>query len=194
MKKQINQIWHDMLAELYKEHEDLYILFQNALPLTLTPDLVNIAFYDSYENVMDKLFNSHDKNDLIQWCFQQVAFPVKRIKYYDIRELEKETQKDSRCESPIEELFFEACRKYGVEVMPQYEIGRYRIDFVMPEQKVAIELDGHDYHKTKAQRTNDTERERYLQKQGWQVIRFTGTEIYKNVQQCVQDVIDIIAV
>lgn len=96
-------------------------------------------------------------------------------------------------ESPIEKMFF--CKCLNVEelweVQPQYEIasdGRsYRADFALPDKKIVFELDGHEFHKSKEQRTNDARRERAFQKQGWKVVRFTGTEIYNNLSQCVRD-------
>ena len=59
---------------------------------------------------------------------------------------------------------------------------------------MAIEIDGHEFHKTKEQRTKDTKRERYLQSKGWQVVRFTGTEIFENVYGCVEEVKNLVAV
>lgn len=99
----------------------------------------------------------------------------------------------SNCESPIEEQFWEIALAQDKlpGLIPQFQIGGYRIDFALPEQKIAIELDGHDYHKSKDQRTYDAKRERDLQKLGWTVIRFTGTEVYKNVYKCIEDVKDI---
>lgn len=195
VKKQINKIWDEMLEILKQEHAGLYNIFVNgAIPLQLTKECVSIGFYDSYSSFASMFLDSHDKYDLIQHCFQRISYPVQDIKYHDIADLEKyEMQNDVECESPIERRFFLACQN-RLSVIPQYQIGNYRIDFALPEQRVAIELDGHEYHKTKEQRTNDASRERYLQKHGWQVIRFTGSEIYKDVQRCIQDVLEIISV
>jgi very-short-patch-repair endonuclease len=54
---------------------------------------------------------------------------------------------------------------------------------------VCVELDGHDYHKTKEQRTSDAQRQRWLEMNNWRVIRFTGTEVHKNVWSCVKQTI-----
>lgn len=98
----------------------------------------------------------------------------------------------NRCESPIEELFWEIARERIPGLIPQYTFGSYRIDFALPQRRIAIELDGHEYHKTKEQRTNDAIRERNLQEMGWTVIRFTGTEIHQNVNRCISQAIRII--
>lgn len=96
------------------------------------------------------------------------------------------------CESPIELRFFVFSMHKIPNLRPQVVVGPYRVDLAIPEKKVAIELDGHEFHKTSNQRTHDAQRERYLQKQGWQVIRFTGKEIHKDVFACIDDAIQII--
>ena len=51
------------------------------------------------------------------------------------------------------------------------------------EQKMLfIELDGHDYHKTKDQRINDSIKRTIAANEGWQMNVVTGTQIYQNVQ------------
>ena len=57
---------------------------------------------------------------------------------------------------------------------------------------MVLELDGHDFHKTRQQRTRDAKRDRYLQMNGWQVIRFTGTEIHHDVLGCIEEAKKII--
>ncbi|MBE7468265.1 MAG: hypothetical protein DPW09_34290 [Anaerolineae bacterium] len=74
----------------------------------------------------------------------------------------------------------------------QVWIDKYRVDFYLSDKRVIIELDGHDGHKSKEDRTRDAKRERYLERKGYRVIRFTGSEIYKNARQCVQEVVDFL--
>lgn len=107
-----------------------------------------------------------------------------------------------QCESPIEILFWNTAyfelSRFG-EFSPQMPVGPYRIDFTLteipdaPTVKVAIELDGHDYHKSVGQRNWDTERDRYLMRNGWQVIRFTGSQVYQDTQKCVEEAKELIA-
>jgi len=92
----------------------------------------------------------------------------------------------AQAESPIEHKLIYAMMKNGMvrECTAQLEIDNYRIDFAFEKQKLAVELDGHEYHKTKEQRTRDSKRDRKLTSLGWSVIRFTGSEIHENVIQC----------
>lgn len=90
--------------------------------------------------------------------------------------------------SPIEKMFMERWRAmYGNSVVSQYEVPgfRYRVDFAFPKQKVAIELDGYQYHSSKEQFTNDRKRQRDLEMAGWRFVRFSGSEIHNNLDACV---------
>ncbi len=96
-------------------------------------------------------------------------------------------------ESPIEEKFYDTATRLGLQLSPQFEIRSgghaFRADFAIPSKRIAIEIDGHEYHKTKEQRTNDAQRERAMQREGWKVIRFTGSEVFKNCEKCVREVV-----
>jgi very-short-patch-repair endonuclease len=95
--------------------------------------------------------------------------------------------------SPIEQSFLEAANGRIAGLEREQWIGRYRVDFLIREKRFVIELDGHDYHKTKQQRTSDASRQRYLQGLGYTVIRFTGSEIYKDVSKCVAETIQLLS-
>lgn len=85
-------------------------------------------------------------------------------------------------------------------IVPQLEIGRYRVDFGVawyrPESglvMVAVECDGHEFHeKTKEQAQRDKSRDRALMGMGWPVLRFTGSEIYRDASNCAESVADAI--
>ena len=88
----------------------------------------------------------------------------------------------------------------GVEITPQKEIGPYRVDFFLEYRgpylinfdscqtteservkKIVVELDGHAFHdKDEKQRRYEKRRDRYLQKQGYKVFRYTGSEVFKD--------------
>ncbi len=97
------------------------------------------------------------------------------------------------CESPAEVWFYLCSYTQLPGLKPQLPIGPYRVDFALPDKNVVIEIDGHEYHKTQAQRTNDAKRERYLQLEGWRVIRFTGLEVYHDKFSCVAEATKLIA-
>ncbi|HGN9466903.1 TPA: endonuclease domain-containing protein [Providencia stuartii] len=68
---------------------------------------------------------------------------------------------------------------------------RYRVDFILMDARLIIELDGHDYHSSKEQLKNDAKRQRYLTRAGYTIIRYTGSEIHEDCAACVEEVRDI---
>lgn len=119
-----------------------------------------------------------------------------------------------RTESPVEQLFLLAANekanapkwslfKNGVLseqilVTPQYPVNiknhHYRVDFGISYYSghtnkystIFVEIDGHDFHeRTKEQVTHDKQRERLLVNKCDSLIRFTGSEIYKDPYGCV---------
>lgn len=66
--------------------------------------------------------------------------------------------------------------------------GRFRVDFILKDARLIIELDGHAYHSTKEQLEGDAIRQRYLTRAGYSVIRFTGREINRDPAACVREV------
>jgi very-short-patch-repair endonuclease len=94
--------------------------------------------------------------------------------------------------SPIEIAFWDAAKGRIPELEREVKIDRYRVDFLIRKQRVVIELYGFAYHNTKKKLTADAQRERFLQLQGCHVIRFTGSEVYKDAAKCVQEVLDFL--
>lgn len=104
-------------------------------------------------------------------------------------------------EAPV---FSDPIRQYDI-VKAQYRVLDYRVDFLLrrflrPEgrmvesgPKVVVECDGHDFHeRTKEQAAKDKERDRLLHTAGYIVMRFTGSEIWKDPQECVDQVDELI--
>jgi very-short-patch-repair endonuclease len=55
--------------------------------------------------------------------------------------------------------------------------------------RVVVECDDHEYHeRTKQQAIRDKTRDRAFQAQGFQVLRFTGSEIWRDALKCAAEV------
>jgi very-short-patch-repair endonuclease len=76
-------------------------------------------------------------------------------------------------------------RHTGYKFRRQFLIGRYIVDFVCPEKKFIIELDGGHHDEQAAQ---DLVRTRWLESQGYTVIRFWNTEIHFNLDGVKQQI------
>lgn len=119
------------------------------------------------------------------------------------------------CQSPIEKILYAAIDiayairsgEFGTwffDLTPQYEIvenRRYRADFLLSLMLsnemceefyyIIIECDGHDFHhKTKEQVERDNERDMRIKMFGYDVLRFSGSQIYKNPMKCANDILD----
>lgn len=86
--------------------------------------------------------------------------------------------------------FTETTNKYILQ--PQYKIDNCKADFWVVGTNILVECDGYDYHKTKEQIAGDCNRQRKFMKLGYDVIRFSGTEINSNCEKCVNELIEII--
>lgn len=96
-------------------------------------------------------------------------------------------------DSPIEDKLWEAMiMAQKSRPIPQYQLNGYRLDFAWPDQKVAVEVDGHDYHKTKEQRSCDAKRDRELAKLGWTTLRFTGSDVYRDADAVAQEILTFV--
>jgi very-short-patch-repair endonuclease len=82
-----------------------------------------------------------------------------------------------------------------IAIVPQHYIGDHRVDFAISirvvakeEIKIAVECDGREYHQAKEQMDRDTRRNRDLQIAGWNLLRFTGSEIWRDYKKPANDV------
>lgn len=116
-----------------------------------------------------------------------------------------------KCKSPIEQLIaihlhdylesFSAENGAKTFIYIQYpiEIGQatYIPDFLIEciyqgkTHWLAVECDGHEFHeKTKEQAARDKRRDRDMVKKGITVLRFTGSEIWKDTSKCMNEIYD----
>lgn len=72
--------------------------------------------------------------------------------------------------------------KLGYNIIPQQKVGRYKVDFAIPEQKLVIEVDGKLYH----QGEGEGKREATIQISlgfAWQIIHVPAELIEKDVRK-----------
>ncbi|SFK12197.1 Very-short-patch-repair endonuclease [Halobacillus dabanensis] len=99
-----------------------------------------------------------------------------------------EASEYEKCESPIERRLYNGLVSYGLHPRTQYNVGVYRIDIAFPGLKIAIECDGKAFHSTASQKAHDRKKDRYLRKNGWKVMRFKGSTIYRNLPSTVKSI------
>ena len=131
------------------------------------------------------------------------------------------TELSEVCQSPIEQMLLAEIiflnDGYGViswDFMPgapgpveetettfdcQAPVLKYKVDFLFivrvkgKERKVVVECDGHDFHeRTKDQAQRDKSRDRDMTNNGYTVLRFTGSEIYRRASGCMGEIEDLL--
>jgi very-short-patch-repair endonuclease len=71
----------------------------------------------------------------------------------------------------------------------QFVINKFRADFII-NNKLVVEIDGRSYHSDAHSFKRDREKDRTLQKLGFQVFRYTAQEIYQNANATVYEIIN----
>lgn len=95
-------------------------------------------------------------------------------------------------DSPIEQAFATAWKAAtGNYPQAQVQIGNYRVDFLV--DNLVIECDGHEYHASREQRGRDAQRDIKLQRMGYRVARFTGSQIHADAAACVSQALGLLA-
>lgn len=90
--------------------------------------------------------------------------------------------------SPQQKLAF-GDRNYRADFLVEIHSYDEHYRFRAPFRYIAIELDGHDFHeRTKEQAKRDKSRDRMFVQNGITVLRFTGSEIYKDSMAAIADV------
>jgi very-short-patch-repair endonuclease len=88
---------------------------------------------------------------------------------------------------------------YPLHIFQEVKTDRYRLDFLIrhrsasgPYAFVAVECDGHEYHdRSSADAARDKARDRFLAELGITVLRFTGSEIFRDANACAKQALDI---
>lgn len=88
-------------------------------------------------------------------------------------------------ESELEKRVQKVINKYtNIKCIPQHPVklngSMFRLDFAIPEQKIAIEVDGYEFHRGRSQFDNDRIRQNALISDGWKIVRITAT--FTNLQ------------
>jgi len=135
--------------------------------------------------------------DITKWRLKKCESPIEMLFLIEWYYRERE-----------ENILPERFPKYFIR--PQYKINnKFRVDFAIlhitedeclkyredysqiKDKALVIELDSYLWHGSSPEQfVKEKERERYLKKEGWNIMRFSGREIYKDVEKCVEEVIN----
>lgn len=148
---------------------------------------------DFYEDVMSQFSDGDGKGNYIESPIEQMFY----IEWF-FRENKPNSRPPFNLEFQYQD---ETTGKYKIDFIVSFGIDAYfayndKIPFdifkTIKSPQLGIELDGHVWHeKTKEQVQYHKERERFLVSNGWKLLRFTGSEIYKDTKKCVDEVLKI---
>jgi very-short-patch-repair endonuclease len=96
-------------------------------------------------------------------------------------------------ESPLETRVIQLLRRHGLPPpVPQHEIRQAsflaRVDLAYPNEQVAIEVDGYEFHSGRRQWERDLIRRNTLEAAGWRVLHVTAEQVRTNSQRVVATV------
>ncbi len=122
--------------------------------------------------------------------------PIRQNSVRDKKWKSAKEAKPENCDSPIEIQLLAALRNAlptGIMLWCQVVIGNYSADFVAisSRKRIVIEADGKDWHTSDEQRSYDRRRDEFMRGKGYDVIRFTGSDIYRDPSGCASRVRDL---
>lgn len=112
------------------------------------------------------------------------AWTLERLRHLATRFRRRSIDANHPPMTPIEEMLLAAFASRGLVPRIQYGIGRFRADFAFPERLLVVEADGRGWHDVHRDRLRDET----LGRQGWQVLRFTGSQIFRDAAKCAETV------
>jgi very-short-patch-repair endonuclease len=81
-----------------------------------------------------------------------------------------------------EDRLWQALRKLKANIRRQTPMGPYVVDFVSHASKLVIEVDGY-YHSLPERQEKDAERDAWLTRQGYRVLRLSASEVQSSLAQ-----------
>jgi DNA helicase II / ATP-dependent DNA helicase PcrA len=173
--------WEAGTASLATEAGDLLKNF--FLPITSHGNKFVIAFPFTLGDIVLPEANIHRLSSLdLEDILTILEETTETVLFENLSELEHRIP-----QTPIEKMLSKAMSRAGVHFEPQVRVGSYIPDFIVTTGSLrwVIEADGAGFH----DRERDRQRDSILKGLGIEeVIRFTGSEIYRDADQCAADI------
>lgn len=160
-KKEVNQFQRCYCEECFEKH--------NRKITEDNQEWLRLKRTRQFENAIDKL----ERQSI---DFTEYEEAIKTVEEYNINHPDK-------FDSASEIIAAIILIHNHVHIKPQYKVDKYQVDFLLPEEKVVLEIDG-VAHKLKT--AKDAIRDdviRYTLGKEWQVIRIPAEELNKNAKK-----------
>jgi very-short-patch-repair endonuclease len=80
-------------------------------------------------------------------------------------------------------------RALGLQFRRQLPIGPYIADFACAPARLVVEVDG-ETHSTPAEQAHDETRRRFIEGEGWEILRVWNSDVYENEDGVVAAIMD----
>jgi very-short-patch-repair endonuclease len=102
--------------------------------------------------------------------------------------------KSDRTRSDLEKDFLKICRRFDIPAPEvNVEIGRWTVDFLWRAERIAVETDFYDYHRGRIAFQDDHERDLDLRRRGFEVRRFSESQVNDRPADVAADLRDALA-
>lgn len=140
---------------------------------------------DKIERIEDNKEKKERKlNNAINKIEKQVG---SKIKEYDnaIGTIKKNLHKDKWFDSTEEIMTALELTRRKIKIIHQVPFGIYRADFVLPEEKIVLEIDGTVFHTEKTKEKEDIRDSLIILNLGpeWEVVRITDELVNQNIRR-----------
>lgn len=85
---------------------------------------------------------------------------------------------------------------HGLLLVPQFTWSVYRSDWAILSARrhgaLLIECDGKEFHSSDAQKAHDAKKDQAALDSGFVTLRFTGSQIYRDAEECAQKIYDAV--
>ena len=161
---------------------------------TVSRTLLDLAARSTFGEVRQALAEADYKGLLDVEEIQAIAGQGRRGSVKLRKALARHLPQLAHTRSKVEQRFLKLCERAGLP-LPEMNvrIGRMTVDAVWREQRVAVELDVHDGHGSRAQIERDRRRDLHLRAAGYLVIRYTADQIGNDPDQVVADLLNSLA-
>lgn len=94
-------------------------------------------------------------------------------------------------DTAIEKKVKNRLREWGVKFEEQYNMdNKFLIDIAFPTLKIAVECDGEYWHSLPRNKHVDKQKQIHCDKHGWQLLRFTDKQINRNLDDCINIILN----
>lgn len=160
-------------------------------------DFINKAS-DDYGRFEAERFSQEVFSRIVE---EPIASPIEQIFYVALRTFAHALYEEIDPESI--EIGGQLLLGHGIHIVPQFKVGNYRVDFLVErtwiyrqEQHqctVLVELDGHEFHdRDKRQRAYEKARDRFIQRAGYRILHYTGSEVVGDPYRVAHEVLNTI--